>query len=205
MNKQSEHEIDGMEQLRKDIPPRRDLWPDIEARLGTQACVAADPVSPGAVRGRWGAGAVAAAVALAFVVGLFTGREVAVPETPVQTAFNGQQAAAPALTAALQAAELEYAAAYKTLMPLKLSSMMLNDSHRQGIEDSWAMMTRTELALKAALAEHPDSQFLGARLLSLRAQQLELMRQLHRLENDRWQISWHPTRQNTRQDTWRTS
>jgi hypothetical protein len=112
----------------------------------------------------------------------------AVPPAPVDPArtVSLEEAAAPALAAALRAVEMEYAASYKGFMPLQTQASVMGLEHTQGLRESWETMQNTERALKAALAEHPDNLFLGAKLLTLRAQQLEFMRHLHMLDQNSW-------------------
>ena len=45
-------------------------------------------------------------------------------------------------------------------------------------------LQQAETALLGALAEHPDNPYLGEKLLSLRAQQLEFLKQLHMLDQN---------------------
>lgn len=93
------------------------------------------------------------------------------------------------MMAAMEAVELEYASAYKGFRPLMLEPTLFEASTTDELRASWADMQDAEEALKAALAEHPDNPFLSEKLLNLRAQQLEFMRQLHMLDQTSWRTT----------------
>ena len=52
----------------------------------------------------------------------------------------------------------------------------------QNIEGSWFELQQAETALLTALEEHPKNSYLNQKLLDLRAQQLEFMKQLAMLD-----------------------
>ena len=171
---------EGLDQLPGEMAPDQDLWPAISARLPERT----DAARTGGRRG-WAPGAIAASVAVAFLAGILLGRQVQ-NDVPPSDSLSIAEYGAPALNAALQAVELEYAASYKGFMPFLLEPVEMDGQTTDDLRASWAAMQEAELALKTALEEHPDNPFLGSKLLSLRAQQLEFMRQIHMLDQNSW-------------------
>ncbi len=185
---QSENRLPEFDDLPRSIAPASDLWPAINAALPERG-QAAGSRRPGARRG-WGLSAVAASVTVAFLAGLLFGRQTPPNTEPLPAASLGQlNAAGPSMMAAMEAVELEYAAAYKGFRPLMLEPTLFEASTTDELRASWADMQDAEEALKAALAEHPDNPFLSGKLLNLRAQQLEFMRQLHMLDQTSWRTT----------------
>lgn len=180
--------IEALHELPRSIEPATDLWPGIEERLAPRAQAAAQPTrSP---RG-WGLTAVAASIAVAFLAGLLLGRQA--PDAPGPTAeprlAGGQtltlaEAAAPAVSVALEATEREYRAAWKSFGPLGLTPSALQPETLDALARSWQAMKEAESALLMALDEHPDNPFLADKLVDLRGQQLEFMRDMHMLEQN---------------------
>jgi len=173
--------IAALERLPRRMEPARDLWPDIQARLESRTA------EPGAPRRPWALPAVAAAVAVAFLAGILLGRQgVPGPASPgaVEPAMTLADAAAPSVAAALEATEREYRAAYKGFDTVGLAPSVLAPQTVERLGDSWQAMKQAETALKTALEEHPDNPFLAQKLLDLRAQQLDFMRQLHMLDQN---------------------
>lgn len=168
--------VQAIGELPRELPPRRDLWPDIQARLGEQAAPAA-PVS-----GAWRWRAVAASVIVAFAAGLMLGRQAEGPSTPGPAVTDSLQQVA--MQAALQASEREYQAAFQAFTPVGVDTDYLRAGTVQGLEHSWEDLLEAEAALMAALEAHPDNAFLSEKLLNLRAQQLEFMRQIHMLDQN---------------------
>lgn len=183
---QGESRLSETDDLPRVIEPGRDLWPAISAALPERP-QKAEVRGPGARRG-WGLGAVAASVAMAFVVGLLFGRQSSGP-IPTEPGLSLAEAAAPSMIAAMEAVEMEYASAYKGFRPLLLQPSLFEARTTEELRASWAAMQEAEIALKAALEEHPENPFLGEKLLNLRAQQLEFMRQLHMLDQNSWRTT----------------
>ena len=180
MNDHASQPIEGMHALPRSMEPGRDLWPDIEARLTPRAPAAA-PASR-----RWGLSALAASVAVAFLAGLLLGRqtpEMAVP-SPGMERLSLAEAAAPAMAVALEATEREYRAAWKSFGPLGLAPTTLQPETLDALARSWQSMKDAESALMTALEEHPENPYLADKLLELRGQQLEFMRDMHMLEQN---------------------
>lgn len=180
MTEQSSQPLEALRELPRSIEPARDLWPDIEARLTPRTTVA-----PPAPR-RWGLGAIAASVLVAFLVGLLLGRQApdgAAPPASGET-LTLAEAAAPARAVALEATEREYRAAWKSFGPVGLAPTALQPETVEALARSWQTMKDAENALLTALDEHPDNPFLADKLLELRGQQLDFMRDMHMLEQN---------------------
>lgn len=177
MNASTDHKqrlIERLHRLPGGRTPGRDLWPGIQARLTAQ------PANPAPAPRSWRGAALAASVAIAFTAGIMFGRLSPGPE-PDQLI---EQGGAPALLAALQASELEYRAAFQVLAPVGLAPAVFESQDIEAIDRSWRELREAEAALMAALDRYPDNAFLGARLLDLRAQQLEFMKQLQMLDQN---------------------
>lgn len=175
-----ERPLDALDGLPRSIEPARDLWPDIESRLAPRGATAAP------TRRGWGLGAVAASLAVAFLAGVLLGRQGGPgPEGPVDgPPLTLGAAAAPSLVAALAATEREYQAAWKGFDPVGVAPSLLEPRTAEELERSWQAMKQAEVALTTALEEHPDNPYLAQKLLDLRAQQLDFMRQLHMLDQN---------------------
>lgn len=181
-----ENRLPEIDDLPRAFEPARDLWPAISAALPERSAGTASRQP--AVRRGWGLGAVAASVAVAFLAGLLFGRQAPPPVMPAP-GLSLAEAAAPSMVAALEAVEIEYAASYKGFRPLMLEPWIFEARTTEQLRASWASMQETGIALKAAMEEHPDNPFLGAKLLRLRARQLEFMRQLHMLDQNSWRTT----------------
>ena len=178
---ESEAGLAAIDELPRSIEPAHDLWPAISAALPERS--SKDGPDQSTFRRGWGLGAVAASVAVAFLAGLLFGRQTPPSLLPEQTSgISMAEVAAPSMVAALEAVEMEYAAAYRGFRPLKLQPSVFEPQTADALRDSWAEMQQAEVALKRALDEHPENPFLSEKLLDLRAQQLEFMRQLHMLD-----------------------
>ena len=162
--------------LPKEITPRRDLWPDIEAKLNSRAGDNFKNTKFGA----WRSHAVAATVLVAFAAGMMLGRQTGMQST------SPAQMPAPdyALIGALAASEREYQAAFREFIPVGYARPYLADDELESIEHSWGDLRQAETALLSALQEYPDHPFLNQRLLGLRGQQLDFMKQLAMLDQN---------------------
>lgn len=160
--------------LPREVEPTRDLWADIEGRLDRRD-------APRASRPRRvGAFALAASVAVAFFAGLLVGRQ----EAPGAAPEAGVGYLSIALRGAVAASEREYQAAFREFPPLGPAPAVFSERAIERIENGWSEMQEVEAALLAALAEHPEDAFLNRRLLELRRQQLEFMKQLAMADMD---------------------
>jgi hypothetical protein len=111
------------------------------------------------------------------------GPDNAVPSSSGET-LTLAEAAAPALAVALEATEREYRAAWKSFGPVGLAPTTLQPETLEALARTWQSMKEAESALLTALDEHPQNPYLADKLLELRGQQLEFMRDMHMLEQD---------------------
>jgi len=164
--------------LPRSMKPPRDLWPGISERLG-----AAEPESGTQYRAPlWRAPALAAAVLLALVTGIYIGRglDTGVEAQPTETV---QEAA---LIGTVKATELEYQAAFSELVPLDYSGLRLTGEEPDALRGSWEALVQAETALLAALKQYPSDIYLNEKLMDLRSQQLQFVKQLALLEQNDW-------------------
>jgi hypothetical protein len=164
--------------LPRSMKPPRDLWPAINARLETTESTG------GGIHEApfWRMPAMAAAVLLALATGIFIGRGMDTG-SPGQLTETMQQYA---LVGTVQATELEYQAAFSELVPLDYSGYRLKGEEPDALRDSWEALLRTETSLLAALQQYPSNIFLNEKLLDLRSQQLQFIKQLALLEQNNW-------------------
>jgi hypothetical protein len=168
----------AIDSLPHSIKPQRDLWPGIDKRLEN------------AGRGdgshyqapQWRMPAMAAAIMLALTGGIFIGRGIdteplnAAPQIAMENAMLGTVAAT----------EREYQAAFSELVPLDYSGLLLGGEEPDALRESWEDLLHTESSLLAALREFPKDIFLNEKLLDLRSQQLQFVKQLAMLEQNNW-------------------
>lgn len=169
---------DAIGSLPRGIKPERDLWPGINQRLG--AVEKADKVHYQVPF--WRKPAMAAAVLLALTGGIFIGRGMNM-EPAGQTAQSMLEFA---LIGSVEATEREYQAAFRELVPLDYSGLRLDDEEPDALRNSWEDLVQTETALLAALQQYPSNIYLNEKLLDLRAQQLQFVKQLAMLEQNDW-------------------
>ena len=167
--------LQAVRKLPRSVPPRRDLWPDINARLSERS---AAPRSRR--RARWPA--LAASVAVAFAVGLLLGRHWTGGSSPA--AGPVPDMADPTLAAAVEAADREYQAAFLGLVPVGAAPPALGDDAALAIEGSWRELREAETALLAALDQFPNNPYLNQKLIDLRARQLSFLREVRLLGQD---------------------
>jgi hypothetical protein len=164
--------------LPRSMKPPRDLWPGIDERLGSIERETATRRKASF----WHAPALAAAVLLALVSGIYIGRGL---DTDV-----GEQATATVQEAALigtvKATELEYQAAFSELVPLDYSGLRLQGEEPDALRGSWEALVQAETALLAALKQYPSDVYLNEKLMDLRSQQLQFVKRLALLEQNDW-------------------
>ena len=164
--------------LPRGIKPSRDLWPGIDQRLGmTGKDVKVYSKAP-----FWRTPAMAAAVLLALTGGIFIGRGM-------DTAPAGQASTSVlefALIGTVEATEREYQAAFSELVPLDYSGLQLEGEEPDALRGSWEDLLQTETSLLAALRQYPTNIYLHEKLLDLRSQQLQFVKQLALLEQNNW-------------------
>jgi hypothetical protein len=170
-------------ELPREIPPDRDPWPAISARIAASATPSARETR----LPRWSLMAAAASVTMALAAGwlLLSERAVA-PAAPggrIEVAagsFNPEVVAG--LRATFTASEAEYRAAFREFIPVGSARSNLSPRTVAGIEAGWAELWRTETELAAALAARPNDPFLNDRMLELRARQLGFLQRLATLD-----------------------
>ena len=158
--------------LPRDLPPARDLWPDIESRL-----------EPRGRRGAW-AWQAAAAIVLVAVSSLVTATLVRRADTPVA------RASTPDLQAQLTKAAFgpshslnaEYDAARRQLAAdLERRLAVLPPSARQKLEANLAEMHRAAAEINAALARQPGDPLLEELLLNTYQDELGVLASVNQL------------------------
>jgi len=164
--------------LPRSIKPQRDLWPDINQRLETVG--KDDKVFYKAPF--WRTPAMAAAVLLALTSGIFIGRGMDAGPAG-QTA---QSVLEYALVGTVEATEREYQAAFRELVPLDYSGLRLEGEEPDALRGSWEDLLQAETSLLAALRQYPSNIYLNGKLLDLRSQQLQFVKQLALLEQNNW-------------------
>lgn len=170
--------LNAIGSLPRSMKPPRDLWPGIDARLGN---VEHETGTRRRVSS-WYAPALAAAVLLALVSGIYIGRGL--------DTGTGEQAMATAQEAALigtvKATELEYQAAFTELVPLDYSGLRLEGEEPDALRGSWEALVQAEASLLAALKQYPSDVYLNEKLMDLRSQQLQFVKRLALLEQNDW-------------------
>ena len=168
----------AIDSLPSNIKPQRDLWPGINARLGSVET--GDHAHHKTVW--WRTPAMAAAVLLALTGGIFIGRglDTSPAFEPSQTVLEY------AFLGTVAATEREYQAAFRELVPLDYSGLQLEGAEPDALRGSWEDLLQTETSLLAALREYPSNIYLNEKLLDLRSQQLHFVKQLALLEQSNW-------------------
>ncbi len=179
MKEMKESELQSaIESLPRGIRPQRDLWPGINKRLetvGRPVCVTHKaPV--------WLRPAMAAAVLVALTTGIFIGRGMDT-EPASQTSQSIMEYA---LISTVKATEREYQAAFAELVPLDYSGLRLEGEEPDALRGSWEDLLQAETSLLAALQQYPSNTYLNGKLLDLRSQQLQFVKQLALLEQNNW-------------------
>jgi hypothetical protein len=160
------------------MKPPRDLWPGIDERLETVAREAGTQYKTPF----WRTPAMAAAVLLALATGIFIGRGMDMGAVD-QGSESMQEYA---LIGTVKATELEYQAAFGELVPLDYSGLRLEGEEPDALRGSWEALLQAETALLAALQQYPSDVYLNEKLLDLRSQQLQFVKQLALLEQNDW-------------------
>jgi len=162
--------------LPRSIKPQRDLWPEINSRLEPREV----QLEPRASTPAWRMPAMAAAVLLALTSGIFIGRGLEAPSSGQLSILEY------ALAGTIENTEREYQAAFQELVPLDYSGMRLAGDDPESVRSSWQELQKAETSLLAALREYPADIFLNEKLLDLRSQQLQFVKQMVLLEQNNW-------------------
>ena len=179
MNKVEMNELEYqrvVESLPRQMSPQDDLWPGIENRLQSRDGIP----ETSSVKSNWRLPAMAAAVLVALTTGIFIGRGLEMPVTD-QISVKDFVVAGSA-----QNAEREFQAAFQQLVAIDYSGMQLAGDNPEALRSSWDDMLKAEASLLAALKEYPNNQFLNAKLIELRSQQLQFVQQVVLLEQNNW-------------------
>jgi hypothetical protein len=181
-NKMSDDRMNESElnKLIDDLPgrirPQRDLWPEINQRLEHRdARQSAKPTTP-----VWRMPALAAAVMLALTTGIFIGRGLDAPAAEQMSILEF------ALAGTVESSEREYQAAFLELVPLDYSGMRIAGDDPESVRGSWDELQKVESSLLTAIREYPTNVFLTEKLMDLRSQQLQFVKQLVLLEQNNW-------------------
>ena len=164
--------------LPRSMKPQRDLWPGISTRLEPAARESKTQYKAPF----WRTSAMAAAVLLALATGIFIGRGME-NVAPGQISGSVQEYA---LIGTVKATELEYQAAFSELVPLDYSGLRLEGEEPDALRGSWEALMQAESSLLAALRQYPTNVYLNGKLLDLRSQQLQFVKQLALLEQNNW-------------------
>lgn len=197
---------DAIDSLPRSIRPQRDLWPAINRRIETVEKTGTAPYKAPF----WRTLAMAAAVLLALTSGIFIGRGMDDPgqlldRLPVAQASlstgsrshllspstgpagqTGPSVLEYALIGTIEATEREYQAAFRELVPLDYSGLLLEGEQPDALRGSWEDLQQAESSLLAALAQYPANIFLNGKLLDLRSQQLQFVKRMALLEQNNW-------------------
>lgn len=166
---------EGMELLAglpREMPPRRDPWPEIAARISATA--PHRPLAPW-VFAWWPQ---AAAALLVVVVGIIALRQVGHNPADPSAEPGGATMRMPAYADTLQMTEREYRAAFQEFRMLARGPANPHAPIEEYIDQGWAVMQQAEKELTAALRADPGDPYINERLVQLRARQVELLRQI---------------------------
>ncbi len=167
--------IHELGQLPRRVEPQNDPWSRIESRITQPGQQQSSRQTP------WMK--LAAAVVLAFAVGIFLGQSW---QSGPLSSENGNGVAQkidetnqiPNLGGTLIGAELEYQAAFSEFTTIGESANALQPETLDAIERNWQEMLDAEAALNTALEQYPNNPWLNKRMLELRDRQLGMLKQL---------------------------
>ena len=152
--------VNRIDELKRDIPPARDLWPAISAAIEADRVATQPP--PIAVRRRaaWlPAAGMAAAVALV-AVGVLIGRNIA-PTTGTTQIADATQPGNPAVIPASVQRDLEYQRQRDALLvEVQARLAAMPEAEREKVGASLATLRRSILEIEAALGRDPANALL---------------------------------------------
>lgn len=158
------------------MQPDKDLWPKIEGRLESRDT--ATESTSGKLN--WRLPAIAAAVLVALTTGIFIGRGLELPAVEQLSVRDY------VVAGSTQNAEREFQAAFQEMVALDYSGMQLAGDNPDALRGSWNEMQKAETSLLAALKDYPANRFLNTKLIELRSQQLQFVKQVVLLEQNNW-------------------
>lgn len=166
-------------ELPRRVEPRNDPWPEIMDRIS------AHHQKRGGAWANWSK--LAAAVALAFALGVFLGNDW---ERFNPAGSHGNEVAqesagytpTPNLGGVLTGAEREYQAAFGEFITIGRTAKQLEPATLDAIQRDWDDMLDAESALSDALEQYPNNPWLNKRMLELRGRQLAMLQQLAGLD-----------------------
>jgi len=170
--------VTAIHELPKTIEPCNEQWPAIAARLESHHENNQQAHHKIGWKTGWRSQAIAASLAIAFIAGLISGRQIGTqdPRKEIGPAQNL------VMQATRQASEQEYQAAFREFIPVGHARTVLASQTIMNIENSWAELQQAETALLAAIRNYPENSYLNQKLLDLRSQQLGFMKQLAMLD-----------------------
>jgi hypothetical protein len=176
----TEQELLGrIRNLRREVAPVNDPWPEISARIGAisrdgAATRRGTPLLPFAI---------AATVLIMAGTLLISGQPWNSPRS-----FTVMQELTQLYPGAVTstASEAEYLAAFKEFMTLDRARAAPGLQYVADFDAGWSAMREAEVELKVALSQEPDSLFLIEHMQALRARQLELLQQITAADNAAW-------------------
>lgn len=175
-----EQELPGrIKNLRREISPANDPWPEISARIGA--------ISRGGAATRRGTPlwpfAIAATVMLMAATLLILGQ----PWNSTRS-FPAMQELKQGYPGALASAasEAEYLAAFKEFTASGTARAVPGQANPAEFKAGWNALRQAEVEIKVALSQEPDSLFLNEHLQALRARQLELLQQISAADRAAW-------------------
>jgi hypothetical protein len=159
--------VNRIDELSKDIPPSRDLWPAIAAAIADQvsADLSMKAVPARRFAGWWPAAGLAASVALV-AIGVLIGRQFGQPGNP-QVAQGTNRAADPALIPASMQRDAEYRKQREELVVqvnAKLAAMP--PAEREKVAASLATLRKSIQDIEAALGHDPANALLQELLVT---------------------------------------
>lgn len=156
--------VKRIDELARDIPPARDLWPAIAAAIEAERAQSSPPVVTSRRRQWLPAAGLAASVALV-AVGVLIGRSFAPPATPAVAAASGAQDAA-VIPAALQR-DSEYRQQREQLLgEVQVRLQTMAPAERDKVAASLATLRRSIAEIEAALGRDPANALLQELLVS---------------------------------------
>lgn len=171
----------NLQRLPREVPPRVDPWPGIEARISRSRRAGMLRLA----QNQWLLRAAAAVLVIGLALGMILGPQWAVApglQRSVIADRGGAVRAPAALPMSLAGSEAEYQAAFREFIGIGQARPALSQQTVDQIATGWADLRTVELAVMRALAADPDNRFLNDRMLELRARQLAFLRELASLD-----------------------